>query len=351
MVAAATLLFSLCTTLSRLNLVSAAIQLSAQQLAAQYSLTTSTAFPFPTATQSTGDTQSLITSKWSLAKGRIQDGPNNLDFVSDPFPNAPPPTGIPSNNSTGPVLRVTYPSGSFSHDTGGAQLINLWNTSDGTSFGSMIISYEVAFDSGFNWVKGGKLPGLRGGLDTTGCSGGSQANGQTCFSSRVMWRKSGDGEVYAYIPTPNHLCTDSNIICNPDFGTSISRNSFGFESARWNRITMLVQMNDPPNVANGNVRLFFNDIQALSTGDLQFRSASSLSINGMYFSTFFGGDDPSWATPQTTHTYFRNLQLWAGSAPSNLTGSLVKSAASSQTLGYGGLSGIAAFTLFTVYLL
>ena len=84
--------------------------------------------------------------------------------------------------------------GSFSHDTGGAQFYSLWNRSDDSSFKSMIVSYELAFDSGFDWVKGGKLPGLRGGLNSTGCSGGNKATGLDCFSSRLMWRKNGDGE-------------------------------------------------------------------------------------------------------------------------------------------------------------
>lgn len=77
--------------------------------------------------------------------------------------------------------------------------------------------------------------------------------------------------VYAYIPTPNNLCSDNGITCNSDFGTSISRGSFGFESGRcvnpptygnstkifrrWNRITMLIQVNNPPNIANGNLLL------------------------------------------------------------------------------------------------
>lgn len=39
------------------------------------------------------------------------------------------------------------------------------------------------------------------------------------------------------------------------------------------------------------------------------------------------GSDDSWATPETTHTYYRNIQMWATTAPSNLTGQVVKSAA------------------------
>ncbi len=163
----------------------------AATLASQLSLTTSTSFPFPTATLSNTDTQSFIVSGWSLSKGRIQNGASDLEFVQDPFPKSPAPG---TSASPGPVLQVTYPAGSFSHDTGGAQLYSLWNTSDGSTFDSVILSYEIAFDQNFDWVKGGKLPGVRGGPDPDGCSGGNASTGATCFSSRLMWRTNGAGE-------------------------------------------------------------------------------------------------------------------------------------------------------------
>ena len=170
----------------------ATTQAGPDALASQYALTTSTSMPFPEATMSTTDTQDLLVSQWSLGKGRIQDNPQNLAFVDDPFPNSPPPGTKSPTSSTKPVLRVTYPEGSFSHDTGGAQLYTLWNTTDG--FNTMMVTYEVAFDPGFEWVKGGKLPGLRGGLNSSGCSGGNKSDGLECFSSRIMWRESGLGE-------------------------------------------------------------------------------------------------------------------------------------------------------------
>ncbi len=217
--------------------------------ASQYSLSTSTTIPFPTATLGNSDTQSFITSNWGLSKGRIQNGASNLDFIADPFPSSPPPGG---SSASGPVLRVQYPAGSFQdNNAGGAQMYALWNSS-GSAFQSMMISYEVAFDSGFDWVKGGKLPGLRGGPDPNNCSGGNQANGTNCFSSRVMWRKAGAGEgasitfsvgrdggshlvvpkVYAYVPRPNNICSDSGVQCNDQFGVSLDRGSFSFSGGQ-----------------------------------------------------------------------------------------------------------------------
>jgi len=307
------------------NLVSAT-QIAADSVASQYSLLTSTSLPFPTATQSSTDSQSFIVSEWSLSKGRIQNGANNLEFVNDPFPNVSI-AALPSSGDTGPVLAITYPQGSFESQTSGAQLYQLWNTTGGQVFQSMMVSYDIAFDSGFDWVQGGKLPGMRGGPNATGCSGGAEPNGSDCFSARIMWRTNGAGEVYAYIPTPAGFCSEKGIICNSDFGISIQRGAFTLASGQWNRITLLVQLNSP-NVANGNMMLYFNDVLAISQQNLQYRSSSVVDINGFYLSSFFGGDDSSWATPVTTHSYLRNIRMWAGNAPSNLTGSNVSSARS-----------------------
>lgn len=164
-------------------------------VAAQYSLTTSTSLPFPTASQSSEDAQAFMTSQWSLYNGHVSWGGSDIAFVSDPFPNNSAPvsatnTSLPAN----PVLQITYPEGSYSGGTGGAQWYSQWKSNDGSTFNSMLLSYELAFDSDFDWVKGGKLPGLRGGPDAFGCSGGTQPTGDDCFSTRLMWRSGAVGE-------------------------------------------------------------------------------------------------------------------------------------------------------------
>lgn len=71
-------------------------------------------------------------------------------------------------------------------------------------------------------------------------------------------------------------------------------------------------------------------MKALDEQALQYRSVSSVSIGGLYFSTFFGGSDSSWAPPSDVNAYFRNIQLFGSSSPSNLTGSKVGAAVSSR---------------------
>ncbi|KAG2150480.1 polysaccharide lyase family 14 protein [Suillus clintonianus] len=309
--------------------VLAAGQIPLASVAASFSLTTSTVMPYPSATQSASDTSSFIASQWSLSKGHIQNGDTNVAFVNDPFPNSPAP-GATVSNTSGPVLQVTYAAGTYGSADSGAQWYSLWNTTDGSQFQSMLLSYELAFDSNFNWVQGGKLPGLRGGTDVNDCSGGAQPNGTNCFSTRLMWRKKRARRrykrIYAYMLTPNNMCSDSNIICNSDYGVSIDRGSFGFETGHWCRITLLVQLNNASGVANGNIILYFNDVQVISQQNLYFRTVNDFAIGGLYFSTFFGGDDSSWATPQTVHTYYRNIQMWGSSSPSLLSGQTINAA-------------------------
>ncbi|KAK7687084.1 hypothetical protein QCA50_009584 [Cerrena zonata] len=316
---------------------------TAESIAQQYSLTTSTSIPFPTATLSNTDAQSFIVSQWSLSKGKIEDGASNVEFVNDPFPNNPAP-GSTGSASNGTVLQVTYPQGTFSSSTGGAQLYSLWNTSDGSQFHSMLLTYEVAFDTNFQFVKGGKLPGLRGGPEPDGCSGGSAANGSNCFSTRLMWRKQGEGEVYAYILTPNKICDNSDFKCNSDgFGTSIQRGAFSFVPGQWNRVSMLVRLNEPTDTANGQVAMWYNNVDAIDQQALAYRQSEAINVGGLYLSTFFGGNDDSWASPQTVHSYFRNFELWGSSSSSNLTGAKISSA--SPAAASTEFRSLLAFTL------
>lgn len=154
---------------------------SADSIAASLGLTTSTVLPFPSQTMAASDAYSYISDNWNVqSSGSF--GKTDVGFVNDPAGGG--------SSSDSPVFAVTYPAGSYSHGTGGAQFYSTFN--DG--FEAMLLSYDLAFDSDFDWVKGGKLPGIRGGPVIQGCSGGREPTGENCFSMRVMWRKEGSGE-------------------------------------------------------------------------------------------------------------------------------------------------------------
>lgn len=105
----------------------------------------------------------------------------------------PPPTW----SNTTSALQLFYPSGSInpgSKPVGGADFYAIPPPlSHNISNASVVtLSYSVFFPVDFDWVLAGKLPGLYGGHQ--GCSGGDDAS--DCFSTRMMWRQDGAGELY-----------------------------------------------------------------------------------------------------------------------------------------------------------
>ena len=100
--------------------------------------------------------------------------------------------------ASGSVLSIFYPSGSYTpseQPVGGTQFYAL-SPFDLSLVQSVTFNYSVFFPSYYDFVLGGKLPGLYGG--TEGCGGGNSAQG--CWSTRMAWRPNGTGELYAYLP-------------------------------------------------------------------------------------------------------------------------------------------------------
>ncbi|KPV73810.1 polysaccharide lyase family 14 protein, partial [Rhodotorula graminis WP1] len=175
---------------------------------------------------------------------------------------------------------------------------------------------QVAFDPTFDFVKGGKLPGLSGTSSSrhgrTLCVGGRHLD--SCVSARLMWRPQGLGEVYAYVPTYAGFCEEGqrrgDVACDKAFGTSLSRGSFRFERARWHTITQLVSLNDPP-LANGLLHLYLDDHLVLSHTDILWRTNPNVTLDAVLFSTFFGGGDDTYNSPTSpaATSYFRRFEV------------------------------------------
>jgi hypothetical protein len=100
----------------------------------------------------------------------------------------------------------------------------------------LTFKYQVLFEPGFEFVKGGKLPGIYGG--SSGCGGGADAAELGCFSARLMWRANGDGEVYLYAPydQADGFCDRPNYFCNFDYGHGVEKGSFTFSPGQWYQI-------------------------------------------------------------------------------------------------------------------
>lgn len=313
---------------------------AATSLASSLNLTTGETLAFPTNVLASGNTSAdYIKEEWDLYRNRIQFGTSDLAFVDDP------------TNSTDIVLSVSYPAGSYSKATGGTQFYaQPLNDSSVSAPQSALLSYSIYLPTNFSFVEGGKLPGFRGGSNNTGCSGGSETDGTGCFSTRIMWRAGGLGEVYAYIPVTKTLCSGSNVICNSDYGTSLGRGSFTFQRGAWNNISLFVQLNDPAK-ANGVVQLYYNGVEAISFDNVVLRTKSTIaSIGGIFFSTFFGGDTSDYATPTNQSIYWKDIEMWGSAEESQADGSSYSLASDAQKLGTGAALSLAIIAFFFAFL-
>ncbi|MFC4507843.1 MULTISPECIES: polysaccharide lyase [Streptomyces] len=198
-----------------------------------------------------------------------------------------------SHPALGRLLRVRYPARSasptvarqYDRPQGGAQL---YLTLANGSVDALHLRYYVRFPDDFDFVKGGKLPGLYGGTVT---SGRHIPDGEDGLSTRYMWRAHGAAEVYAYLPT------------SVAHGTSLGRGSWDWPLGRWVCVEQAVRLNRPGR-SDGNVTVHVDGRQVMNRGGLEFRTTDKLGIDGVLFSTFFGGSDPSWATPRSQYADF-----------------------------------------------
>lgn len=197
------------------------------------------------------------------------------------------------------ILRVYYPANSASptvnkkqgNPLGGGQFYAKLNLPPQDS---LTLSYYVRFSENFDFVKGGKLPGLFGGI---GNNGGNIPDGTDGFSTRYMWRKKGYGEIYAYLPT------------SQKHGTSIGRGTWQFVPGKWYHLQQEIILNQP-NQQNGLIRVWVDGQKVIEESSLVFRTTKTLKIDGILFSTFFGGDDSSWATRKDVYADFADFSVY-----------------------------------------
>jgi hypothetical protein len=187
------------------------------------------------------------------------------------------------------------------------------NDVDIVNANEVLFSYSVFFDNSFSWVKGGKLPGLYGGVDFDGaksCSGGSKR--EDCFSARMMWRADGAGEIYDYLPPSadkNYCNIPPMSECNDAYGASIGRGAWTWKRGEWNTVAMRVKLNTAGQ-KDGEQQIWLNGESVLDVKQLQIRMQDNVKFQGIMAQSFFGGSNPSeYAPDQEQHSWFKDWTL------------------------------------------
>ncbi|KAK3836144.1 MAG: hypothetical protein J3R72DRAFT_450961 [Linnemannia gamsii] len=278
----------------------------------------------------------------------------------------------PQNGSASPfasserVLRSLYPAGSYAR-SGDKHASFVSTPLPLAAFGGpksryIRLEYQMMFQPGFKWVKGGKLPGILMGSEqgcNAGCSGGGSA--ESCFSTRMMWRANGMGELYLYaaksVYFPNqkpekckrsldkrspesifelekrwinaaHLPEIPKVLalnggaclngmgvkispgsrneCNPAYGISVGRGGkFQFKSGQWHNVTQVVRVNSKGKaVRDGYLAVYLDGTPVVQADKLVLLKNGYDPAKGgdsrqvkFMFSSFFGGSTKDYATP------------------------------------------------------
>ena len=193
-----------------------------------------------------------------------------------------------AQSKSGRSLRIFYPKNTYGPGPGGAQ----WWVTLPQGYNELYCAYWVKFGSGFDFVKGGKIPGLLGGAGNTG---GDKPDGTDGWSARMMWRKGGEAVQYVYHP-------DQPTIYGEDMAWDIGGTRV-FSPGTWVRVEHRIVMNTPKQ-KDGIVEGWWNGVKALSRKNIRFRDVNTFAIDGFYFSTFFGGGDSSWSSTKDEYVYF-----------------------------------------------
>ena len=233
-----------------------------------------------------GFEQEPWTQDWGLAWGPSPESNGSLVEGPEAF--------------EGRSYRVTYTAGSYGSQ-GGLEFRVDFSKLPLEPQNSLYLRYYLRFEPGFDFAKGGKLPGLGGGEANTG---GHKPNGTDGWSARVMWRA--DGKIVQYLYYP-----DQPTEYGEDFSWDYGGCPRFFTPGRWECVETYIQLNDPGK-KNGVLRSWLNGEKALEVTGLRFRDKAGLKIDKLLFETFFGGGDPSWASPKTQSTSFDNFVLSKG---------------------------------------
>lgn len=211
---------------------------------------------------------------------------------------------VPDESGAGRVLRVDLPAGTG----GGAQ----WEVPLPGSYGRACLAYRVRFGPGFEFSRGGKLPGLAGvvdGYSIARAAGGDDPDetppdegpdGENAWSSRMMWRERGAAVTYLYAPDWN---------AKHEYGED---KPWGrrFEAGRFHTVETCIDMNRPGS-HDGAIRTRFDGEAAYRHDGVRFRDTDDLGIDRLFFSTFRGGDDPSWYVDQDAYIEFDDFWVVA----------------------------------------
>jgi hypothetical protein len=173
----------------------------------------------------------------------------------------------------------------------------------GDDYDELYMTYEFEFANGFDFVLGGKLPGLSGrpgstGSHADGCNPQGQDGG---FSARMMFRPDGKLEGYFYHEDQPGSCGHQIAFTDGD-------DIFKVRNGTKYLMEIRVVMNTAGN-RDGIVEVKINGIQVLRKANFRFSNNASHGINHKFIQMWHGGNSSSWAPSQDSVFFMNHLTV------------------------------------------
>ena len=187
----------------------------------------------------------------------------------------------------GNSIYVSYEKGSF--DPGSMKLSGRNYGGFGVKYpigeyNCFVLRYEFEFIGAFSYALGGKLHGIYGGVAG---SGGVRSDGYNGFSLRLIWDE--NGKIYPYV---YHVGMG-------EWGSKIGNGFFADHGV--NKVQIAISLNNE----NDFFSFIIND--KYYEKDKLIFSKSKIPINGIFFSTFFGGNSEKFGARDSEKIKFGNF--------------------------------------------
>jgi hypothetical protein len=247
-----------------------------------------------------------MVNKIEITFNNEKEGLVTEEIINKLFNNPPKIVGVKEGfcnivkdplDNTKKVLQIKYPGRIIQEDK------TRWRLNFSKPAESATVTYKVMFPIGFEFVRGGKLPGFYGG---TAPRGGAKSNLGDGFTARVMWRE--DGEIFQYMYWMEREEKKNWGDDLPWIDIEGNMKPFKFIPGKWYTLTTMIVMNTPGE-NNGNVTSWFNGKLALSTTGIFRAKGMNYGIDSFMFTTFFGGGDPTWAPKKDESVYFGDIKI------------------------------------------
>lgn len=150
--------------------------------------------------------------------------------------------------------------------------------------------YNLKFGADFDFVKGGKLPGLGCGLRPNL----SPQRNRPLWSTRFQWAVNGGA---------SYKTTGVSVVPLKKDNVRIV-----FQPMQWYRVQCRIKINTP-NVSDGILQVWFDGIQIHNDTAVSFTDDPDFGIEWFYFGTFFGGNKSDFAATKVETIFLRNIRI------------------------------------------